>query len=330
MWEIEHMLHFKNEPILKGFVQFGFHDYQGDRYALNFDQGWFGKVKQNHLEWSFGACEPKDSLKHYQADISEPTYLTGMKDGTIILVSSGNRKVYKLQPSKMVLDLIIDGKTIGLKDIGNCEFDKHGHLWINEITGCRVWQFNIDGQLLNCLGDGIAGFQTDTVGYNEVRFNWIYDLRRGPDGHIYVLDSRNYAVRKIDVDQQQIELIAGTGQPGYHGDGGPALQARFGGDHKSEFDGPWSLVLDEEGNIYVGDTQNHVVRFIDSRKQVITTLAGDPNLETEVNDLHQAKLDQLRLPLICSLDYYNGRLFIPEWDGDLIILKKQALNHKVD
>ena len=79
----------------------------------------------------------------------------------------------------------------------------------------------------------------------HARFNWIYDLRRGPEGNIYILDSKNYAVRKIDIDKETVELIAGTGKPGYTGDGGDAKDATFGGNKESYFDGPWSLSLDE-------------------------------------------------------------------------------------
>lgn len=50
--------------------------------------------------------------------------------------------------------------------------------------------------------------------------HWIYDLRRGPDDRLYVLDSRNFALRVIDPAAGRVTTVAGTGTSGYSGDGG--------------------------------------------------------------------------------------------------------------
>lgn len=80
------------------------------------------------------------------------------------------------------------------------------------------------------LGDGTPGFQSDPVSFGESRFNWIYDLRRGPESTIYVLDSRNFAVRVVDVTRRRVHTIAGDGRPGCEGAGGDPRYARFGAD----------------------------------------------------------------------------------------------------
>ena len=53
-------------------------------------------------------------------------------------------------------------------------------------------------------------------------------MRRGPDGNIYVLDSRNFAIRLIDLKTHVVKTIAGMGKTGYDGDNGDALNATFG------------------------------------------------------------------------------------------------------
>jgi len=117
--------------------------------------------------------------------------------------------------------------------------------------------------------------------------------------------------------------IAGNGTAGYTGDGGDPLLATFGSDPGAKFDGPYSLSIDEQGNLFIGDTYNHVVRMIERKRNKITTIAGNtqiiPNLRNDprINDPFK-----LNLPKICSMDYYNNLLFIPEWDGDLVILRK--------
>lgn len=173
------------------------------------------------------------------------------------------------------------------------------------------------------LGQGKPGFQTKTTPFHKVSFDWVYDLRIGPDGNIYVLDGKNFAVRMIDLQDKMVSPVAGTGKPGYSGDGGDALIATFGSDTHEHFDGPYALSLDEEGNVYVGDTQNHVVRMVNKKTGLISTIAGNPKIKLHArNDPQETDPFKLNLPKICSMDYLDGCLFIPEWDGDMVILEK--------
>jgi hypothetical protein len=178
----------------------------------------------------------------------------------------------------------------------------------------------------------MPGFQYNTVDFDKVKFNWIYDIRKGPDGNIYVLDSKNYAVRMIDVRSSTVRTLAGAGRGGYEGDGGNARFATFGSDPKEYFDGPISLSLDEEGNIYVGDRYNYVVRMIQRKIGVIRTIAGShQSIEGEKNNPKETDPLKLNLPKISSMDYHNGRLLIlsdiTSDTGDLIILKKSSISN---
>jgi hypothetical protein len=208
-------------------------------------------------------------------------------------------------------------------DIGNCVYDGQGGLWVHEIEGCRVWQFDLSGEPVRALGDGRPGFQRETVRFDAVRFNWIYDLRLAPDGNLYVLDSKNYSLRRIDVEGGTVSTVVGTGRPGYTGDGGPAVEATLGSNPAEYFDGPYSLSIDEEGNLYIGDTQNHVVRMVEAATGRISTIAGVHPAEPGVrNDPQETDPLRLNLPKICSMDYYGGCLFVPDWSDDLIVLEK--------
>ena len=159
--------------------------------------------------------------------------------------------------------------------------------------------------------------------FDQVKFNWIYDLRLSPDGNIYVLDSKNFAVRRIDKDNKVVTTVAGTGKPGYTGDGGDAVSATLGSKAGEYFDGPLSMALDEDGNIYIGDTQNHVLRMVTKTGNIITTIAGKRKIQPHKRNNPEEKDPlALNLPYICSLDYYNKCLFVPEWDGDLVILER--------
>jgi hypothetical protein len=205
--------------------------------------------------------------------------------------------------------------------------DDEGSFWVNEVEGCRIWKFDSKGNPVLTLGDGTPGFQQGTVNFGEAKFSWIYDIRRGPDGNIYVLDSRNFAVRMIDLKSRKVKTIAGTGKAGYEGDRGNALNATFGSDPTARFDGPISLSLDEKSNIFVGDRQNHVVRMIHKKSHTITTIAGNHHsIKGKDNNPEEKDPLKLNLPEISSMDYYNEHLFVPTdlspETGDLAVLKR--------
>ena len=85
-------------------------------------------------------------------------------------------------------------------------------------------------------------------------------------GNIYIADTENNVIRRIDMSDWIISTVAGTGDPNYAGDGGPAISAAF---HS-----PLSVAIDMVGNLYVADTSNNVVRKIDVEGE-ITTVAGN-------------------------------------------------------
>jgi sugar lactone lactonase YvrE len=93
---------------------------------------------------------------------------------------------------------------------------------------------------------------------------YIIGLTADQRGNLYLADHGNNRIRKIDL-KGRITTIAGTGQPGFSGDGGPAIKAKLYG--------PVGMAVDRQGNIYITDFNNHRVRKIDPQG-IITTIAG--------------------------------------------------------
>jgi len=325
-WKVKHVFNFDNtRPWGDGYAG-GFYGKKGDLYMLHWDEHWLGRLtSDDRFTWTAGSVDKGLSDIHISIDVKHPHYICESPDGSLLLSSNGNSKIYKIYPEKGSAELFIDAVEFGIKeyDAGNCVYDLEGNIWINDIRGCKVWKFSQEGKLLLTLGDGTPGFQKEPVSFDEVRFNWIYDLRLGPDGNLYVLDSKNFAVRMIDIENEIVSTIVGTGKPGDSVDGVDALQATFGSREGEYFDGPLSLSLDEEGNIFIGDTFNHVLRMVDKSSNIITTIAGRDDIQPKVR-ANPDEIDPLKLniPMISSLEYYNGCLFIPERDGDLVVLEK--------
>lgn len=85
-------------------------------------------------------------------------------------------------------------------------------------------------------------------------------------GHLYIGDTLNHRVRRVDAATRRITTIAGTGRPGFRGDGGLAVQASL--------NEPAALVVSGAGILYVADQSNHLVRAIDLTTGLIRTIAG--------------------------------------------------------
>jgi sugar lactone lactonase YvrE len=81
-----------------------------------------------------------------------------------------------------------------------------------------------------------------------------FDVEVGPDGALYVADTENNVVRRVDLDKDEITTIAGTGKAGYSGDDGPATQAKLRE--------PYGLAFDAKGTLYIVDTFNNRIRWI--------------------------------------------------------------------
>src|SRR5207244_12461247 len=87
-----------------------------------------------------------------------------------------------------------------------------------------------------------------------------------PDCKRYLVLREGNRVCAVDVARRQLKLIAGTSEIGYSGDGGPAVNAKL--------NGPKGIAYSAEGALYVSDTENHVIRRIDLRTGMISTVIG--------------------------------------------------------
>jgi len=330
-WRIKRIFNFSaDRPWQEGYAHFGFHGGSGAQYLLQYDEHWLGCLTaEDEWLWTAGAVDRGLSRVHIPFGIKHPHYITELPDGSLLVSSNGTNEIWCVRPDQGAAEVFADTARLGFRDIGNCVYDGVSSVWAHEIEGCRVWQLDLAGRPLRVLGRGEPGFQAETVPFAEARFHWIYDLRLGLDGDLYVLDSRNYCVRRIEVERGTVSLVAGTGNPGPAADGIPALEATFGSDPSARFDGPFSLSLDEAGNVFVGDTCNHLVRMVDRATGIISTIAGTAVAETRVRN-NPAETDPLKLNLskICSMDYYGRRLFIPDWSDDLIVLEKEEDEHE--
>jgi DNA-binding beta-propeller fold protein YncE len=158
-------------------------------------------------------------------------------------------------------------------------------------------------------GTGIAGFSGDGGPGNKAQINNPYGLAIGPDGALYFCEIGNHRVRRLDRKTGTISTVAGSGQKGYAGDGGPAVDASL--------NEPYEVAFDRAGNMYFAEMQNHVVRRVDARTRVISTVAGTgapgfggdggPAAKAQLRQPHSIAFDPEGRLLICDIGNHRVR-----------------------
>ncbi len=134
------------------------------------------------------------------------------------------------------------------------------------IAAASAWR------IVTVAGNGTRGHAGDGGPANAASLDNPFDIAFDPAGRLVFSDTFNHCLRRVDLRTGLISTIAGTGQAGYAGDGGPAIAARF--------NEPYGVAIDRAGNIYTADRLNRVVRRIDGASGIVTTLAGTGAADT--------------------------------------------------
>jgi DNA-binding beta-propeller fold protein YncE len=130
-------------------------------------------------------------------------------------------------------------------------------MWIALREGHSVWKLDLTtGLLAHVAGTGKSGFGGDGGPAAKATFNGPKGIAVGPDKAVYVADTENQTIRRIDLAAGTISTIAGRG-PEHRGgayDGGPATEAMMNRPH--------GICVGPDGAVYIGDTNNHRVRRV--------------------------------------------------------------------
>ncbi len=190
--------------------------------------------------------------------------------GNLLISDGGNNRIRKVDASGIITTVAGGGSAIGGGDgglatnaqvfPGSVTVDGAGNLYIAQ--GASIRKVNTAGVISTVAGTGLPGFSGDGGPATSATFlctNVVADSA----GNLYLADSLNNRIRKIDTSGI-ITTVAGSGQQGYSGDGGPATSAKLYL--------PQGLAVDRQGNLYFADNATHV-RKVDTNG-IITTVAG--------------------------------------------------------
>jgi DNA-binding beta-propeller fold protein YncE len=131
----------------------------------------------------------------------------------------------------------------------------------------RVFRIDTMEESTVLAGTGEAGFAGDGGPADQAELYGPLAVAVDPEGNVFIADTGNNRIRRVEGSSGTIETIAGDGEPGFEGDGGDASLARL--------NAPAGLALDASGNLFIADTGNHRIRRVDAVSGVIETVAGD-------------------------------------------------------
>lgn len=142
-----------------------------------------------------------------------------------------------------------------------------GCLYLCDLGNHRICRVDLGtGQIARVVGSGRPGYAGDGGPALEATLQEPYEIRFNSAGDLVFVDMPNHVVRCVRAASGRIATIAGSGQAGYAGDGGPAVEAHLRRPH--------SIEIAADGAIFVADIGNHRIRRIDSANGTIDTFAG--------------------------------------------------------
>lgn len=211
--------------------------------------------------------------------LDEPYGLALDGRGNLYFADRLNRRVRRVDATGIISTVAGDGSktssgdggpatNAGLVEPNGVALDGDGRLYIADVAVHRVRVVDLAaGTIATFAGDGRGRHTGDGGPAARASIHGARAVEVGPDRTVWILERQGNTLRSVDPRTGIITTRAGTGKPGYSGDGGPGIEAML--------NGPKELCLDRAGNVYIVDTENHAIRRIDAATGRITTVVGD-------------------------------------------------------
>lgn len=218
---------------------------------------------------------PSGRLVAQEVDLAMPEGLVVDRDGSILLADSYNHLILRISRDGSLTRFAgndqrgrggegMQATESSLAFPCDVRLDSKGNVFIADLENHRVRKITRDGLITTVAGTGAPGYSGDGGAAVNAELNTPYGIFLDKDDNLLIADSNNNVIRKVGSDGI-IHTIAGSGQQGYDGDGGPAREAKL--------NAPQSLAVDSSGRIYIGDEHNDAIRILDL-DGTIRTLIG--------------------------------------------------------
>jgi hypothetical protein len=162
--------------------------------------------------------------------------------------------------------------------------DDQGGFYVADVDAHVVRYVDAGGMISTVAGTGERGYSGDNGPGKQARLAGPSRMALDAAGNLYICETKNHVVRKL-APNGTITTAFGTGDRGYEGDNGPATEALL--------DAPYDITVAPNGDFYIADTGNNVIRRVDSNGMISTVVGiGIAGFGGEGGDARSALLDR--------------------------------------
>jgi DNA-binding beta-propeller fold protein YncE len=259
-----------------------------------------------------------------EIDLASPEGIVVDPDGNLLLADSLNHAILKIDSEGYMTHLAGNGQRgfngdgikateASLSGPYDVRLDSQGNVYIADLFNYRIRKIDRNGVISTVAGSGVQGYSGDGGPAVNAKLNMPYGIILDSQDNLLIADSDNNVIRKVGQDGI-IRTIAGRGERGYEGDGGPALNAKF--------DSPQALAFTSDGRLYIDDEHNNAIRVMDPAGTIQTIVGskgpgfsgdGGPAVSAQIADPENILVRKDGSILIAARD--NSRLRIISQNG---------------
>ncbi|HBY19785.1 MAG TPA: hypothetical protein DEG71_02065, partial [Clostridiales bacterium] len=212
-----------------------------------------------------------DGGLYTNATISNPIFsVFDFKRNFFYFVEYGNNVARKIDLNTNIISTILGKGVAGInmvRPIG-IALDKEGNVFVSDRTNHRIVKLDIATGIASNIAGTVQGYSGDGGLAINAKLNEPYGISIDTvKNQLYIADLTNNRIRKVDLNTGIITTVIGSGLNGYSGDGGLAINAKL--------NYPRDVKYRPNGDIYIADGDNYVIRKIDANTNIISTVVGN-------------------------------------------------------
>ncbi|MFZ0962437.1 MAG: choice-of-anchor D domain-containing protein [Terriglobia bacterium] len=257
-------------------------DAQGDLFIADSGNGRIRRVDAatqiiNTVAGTFPGPPGGDGGPATSASITNPEGVAVDSQGDLFIADFGSGRIRGVDGISGIITTVAGGGSGGdggpatsavLLYPAGVAIDGSGNVFIVDFFSQRIRRVDATSDIITtAAGNGIVGYTGDGGPATSASFGYPYGVAADAQGNLFIADTNNNRIRRVDAVTGIITTVAGGGQYNNLGDGGPATSAFLGG--------PYSVALDAQGNLFIGDPGDNRVRRVDALTGIMTTVAGN-------------------------------------------------------